>query len=122
MPARSSRRCRTPRATGTAINRQTTTSHSSWCALFRPDRLAHHEFRFAFDQIILQLSDRFVSQPFVQRTSAWIERRDAEEDIRRLPENAPFGEFDEACADTVAARIAIDANGLDVADESAVQV
>src|SRR5436190_12166651 len=109
-----------PRCSGTAISRLTTTLRSwSFGPSERTDSLAHQKLRRAVDDVVLQFSDELVAEPLVQRARTWIERRDAQKDVRRLAENALLGELHQARAHAASARFRIDADAADVADERA---
>src|SRR6476469_451583 len=66
---------------------------------------------------VLHLSNRFVTETYIQLSRARVERRHAEKRVWRHTENHVFGELDQTSTEAQSAAILAHSDGLNVAGE-----
>ena len=69
--------------------------------------------------VVRQLAHDGVAESFVQPAGSRVERRRADEDVRRRTQYAPLRQTDERGAEAAAAAVVLDGDRLDVTDERA---
>src|SRR5438094_513735 len=93
-----------------------------WSRLSSGPRVFRIRISTPLDDVVAQLADGLVAEAFVERACPRVERRDAEEDVRRLAKDPLLGEGHQLRAESAAARVGGHADGADVADERAAHV
>ena len=74
-----------------------------WCRhvrRVRPPALAHQPLRVSLHDVVAQFTHDLESEAFVEGARPRVERRHAQEDVRRLAVNPGLGEFQQRTAHT----------------------